>query len=245
MKTLTSLDIQARIQQADPEAVCKVHDTHGNGYHFSVHVQSPQFKGQSLVMQQKSILQLFQNELRSGELHAMSIKTQVRPQSATPNSNQNQNQNQSSRPKSNLSSQPNPSQVFGSAPSEKHQNNKADFIYNSLHELKQWMPQFIKQLQPRHLVLLQGSLGVGKTTFVQILVECLQAPKLAARHSGRLDKSDTLGEHHTASAVSSPSFTLHNTYQTPVGPVEHIDLYRHTNLADIESVWGRGWWRVR
>ena len=72
---LTSNDIQKRIKTADPEAVCQAQDTYGNGYHFNIVVQSPRFCGQTTLNQQKSILNLFQPELRSGALHAVSIKT--------------------------------------------------------------------------------------------------------------------------------------------------------------------------
>lgn len=74
---LTSTDIQQRIQKADPEAVCQVQDTYGNGYHFNIVVQSPRFSGQTLLRQQQSILNLFQPELRSGALHAVSVKTKA------------------------------------------------------------------------------------------------------------------------------------------------------------------------
>lgn len=99
-------------------------------------------------------------------------------------------------------------------------------------QLKTWMPDFIKQLQTQHLILLQGPLGVGKTTFVQVLVECLSKPQAS---------DPTTSPPKATSPVQSPTFTLHNTYSTNLYRVEHIDLYRHKNLDDIEST---GLWDV-
>ncbi|WP_243091271.1 tRNA (adenosine(37)-N6)-threonylcarbamoyltransferase complex ATPase subunit type 1 TsaE [Thermus neutrinimicus] len=57
---------------------------------------------------------------------------------------------------------------------------------------------------PGALVVLQGPLGAGKTTFVRFLAEALG-------FRGR---------------VTSPSYTLIHTYPTPEGPLIHADLYR-------------------
>ena len=54
------------------------------------------------------------------------------------------------------------------------------------------------------LVVLQGPLGAGKTTFVRFLAQALG-------FGGR---------------VTSPSYTLIHTYPTPEGPLVHADLYR-------------------
>jgi len=54
------------------------------------------------------------------------------------------------------------------------------------------------------LVVLEGPLGAGKTTFVRFLAEALG-------FKGR---------------VTSPSYTLIHTYPTPEGPLVHADLYR-------------------
>ncbi|NPB03013.1 MAG: tRNA (adenosine(37)-N6)-threonylcarbamoyltransferase complex ATPase subunit type 1 TsaE [Thermotogae bacterium] len=51
--------------------------------------------------------------------------------------------------------------------------------------------------------LLVGDLGSGKTTFVRGFLKLLGY-----------------------SNVRSPSFTLINTYRTPLGTVHHVDLYR-------------------
>ena len=60
-------------------------------------------------------------------------------------------------------------------------------------------------LQDGDIVALQGSLGVGKTTFVRYLVKSLT-------------KSDV--------DVPSPTFTLLQTYDTPRLTIYHFDFYR-------------------
>ena len=65
------------------------------------------------------------------------------------------------------------------------------------------------------MVLLRGSLGVGKTTLTRGIAEGL----------GFLDPA----------GVSSPSFTLVNVYPGRV-PIYHVDLYRLTGRRDLRSV---------
>jgi tRNA threonylcarbamoyladenosine biosynthesis protein TsaE len=69
---------------------------------------------------------------------------------------------------------------------------------------------------PRHIVLLDGPMGAGKTQFTRFFMKAL-------------------GSNETV----SPSFAIHNSYETPVGTVEHFDLYRLENEDDLEST---GFW---
>ncbi|GAB5603715.1 tRNA (adenosine(37)-N6)-threonylcarbamoyltransferase complex ATPase subunit type 1 TsaE [Thermus sp. FJN-A] len=59
-------------------------------------------------------------------------------------------------------------------------------------------------LPPEGVLVLEGPLGAGKTTFARFLAEALG-------FSGR---------------VTSPTYTLLHTYPTPQGPLVHADLYR-------------------
>ena len=84
----------------------------------------------------------------------------------------------------------------------------------NLDEFRDWVERFKLDLPTRAVILLSGALGAGKTQFVKCLV----------------------GEEK---AVSSPTFTLHNQYNTQFGSVDHVDLYRLESDEDLESsgVW--------
>ena len=63
------------------------------------------------------------------------------------------------------------------------------------------------------VLLLQGPMGAGKTTFVRHLARALG-------FAGR---------------VTSPTYTLMHTYPTPSGPLLHVDVYR---LPEAEALPG-------
>ncbi len=70
-------------------------------------------------------------------------------------------------------------------------------------------------LQPGDCILLDGPIGVGKTHFSRHLIQ------------------STL---HVPEDVPSPTFTLVQTYYTQVGELWHADLYRLSNLDEIEEL---------
>lgn len=88
----------------------------------------------------------------------------------------------------------------------------------SLEELRSFAFEIARDLDPGTLLLLEGEMGAGKTQFTTFLVEAL-------------------GGHETA----SPSFAIHNSYEVARGYVEHFDLFRITDVADLEST---GFWDV-
>ena len=71
-------------------------------------------------------------------------------------------------------------------------------------------------MPPRQVVALMGTLGAGKTTFVQGLAQGL----------GALHLHDVL----------SPTYTLVNTYPTADGPLVHLDLYRLGNKDAVAAL---------
>ncbi len=92
---------------------------------------------------------------------------------------------------------------------------------NSLEDTTQLARELATQLKPRQIILLEGPLGVGKTQFVRALIEVLN------------ESSANINE------VCSPSFSIHNVYQTTQGEVDHLDLYRLQNEDELEST---GFW---
>ena len=77
------------------------------------------------------------------------------------------------------------------------------FVEN-LKETIQLGKKFAQVLYPKSIVLLQGPLGAGKTSFVQGIAE------------GLCIKEE----------VTSPTFSLSNHYITGTIPLIHMDLYR-------------------
>jgi tRNA threonylcarbamoyladenosine biosynthesis protein TsaE len=67
-------------------------------------------------------------------------------------------------------------------------------------------------VQPGDLILLEGDLGAGKTTFTQGLAEALGV----------------------GDAVTSPTFVLMNIYRTAAGfDLAHVDVYRLDRLSEV------------
>lgn len=70
-----------------------------------------------------------------------------------------------------------------------------------------------RSLPANSILLLEGNLGAGKTTFVQGLGEGLEIPE----------------------SIESPTFTLINEYTTGRIPLYHLDLYR-LEAVEIEQL---------
>jgi acid stress-induced BolA-like protein IbaG/YrbA len=67
-------DIRARIRSLYPDAVV---DINGQDCSFEIYVISEQLSGRNTLQRQQSILELFGQELKSGQLHALSIKART------------------------------------------------------------------------------------------------------------------------------------------------------------------------
>lgn len=71
------------------------------------------------------------------------------------------------------------------------------------------------RLHPGDVLLLDGSVGAGKTHFARALIQSIL---------------------HQPEDVPSPTFTLVQTYDTTLGPVWHTDLYRIGSAYEIEEL---------
>ena len=78
---------------------------------------------------------------------------------------------------------------------------------------------FSKVVKKGDVVCFHGEIGVGKTTFIRHLVNCLQA-----------------NNHLNQTEVTSPTFNLVNEYDVGVFIIQHYDLYRLTNSYETKNI---------
>jgi tRNA threonylcarbamoyladenosine biosynthesis protein TsaE len=78
---------------------------------------------------------------------------------------------------------------------------------------------FSKILKKGDIVFFHGEIGVGKTTFIRHLVNCLQA-----------------NNHLNQTEVTSPTFNLVNEYDVGVFIIQHYDLYRLKNSRETKNI---------
>jgi tRNA threonylcarbamoyladenosine biosynthesis protein TsaE len=83
-------------------------------------------------------------------------------------------------------------------------------------ELVSWGERFGRAANAPLLVTIAGDLGAGKTTLVQAI----------CRGYG------------VRGHVTSPTFNLVHTYESPRGPVHHLDLYRLKSPVELTNL---GW----
>jgi tRNA threonylcarbamoyl adenosine modification protein YjeE len=79
-------------------------------------------------------------------------------------------------------------------------------------DLEKFCHDFSQILPTRALILLKGGLGAGKTKTVEYLLRT-----------------------HGIQSVTSPTFTIHNSYDSKNLHVDHFDLYRVESESDLES----------
>jgi tRNA threonylcarbamoyl adenosine modification protein YjeE len=91
----------------------------------------------------------------------------------------------------------------------------------NLNETKKIARKFIKFLEQGDIVLLQGDLGSGKTTFSRFLINQLQS-------KNKLSMSE----------VTSPTFNIVNYYEVKKNnlQVAHYDFYRIKKFKELENI---------
>lgn len=67
-------DLEDRIRKAYPDAQVAVFDSRGSGDYFEIRISSAEINKLSRVQRHQTILKLFDQEFKSGELHALSVK---------------------------------------------------------------------------------------------------------------------------------------------------------------------------
>lgn len=71
-----------------------------------------------------------------------------------------------------------------------------------------------KYIKPPLVLGFKGEIGMGKTCLIRAMLRALGVK----------------------TAIKSPTFNLVESYQTSVAPVHHFDLYRLTNVYDLEDL---------
>jgi stress-induced morphogen len=70
--------MKTRLTEAFPNSQIEVVDLTGTQDHYEVFVESSVFSGQSRIQQHQTVMAAFAPELKTGEVHALSIKTKVK-----------------------------------------------------------------------------------------------------------------------------------------------------------------------
>lgn len=82
-----------------------------------------------------------------------------------------------------------------------------------INKLKKVAEELASNINPPYTILLQGNLGVGKTTFSQFFIQSILINK--------------------QQVITSPTFNIINVYETIKGTLWHVDLYRLENKEEI------------
>lgn len=83
-------------------------------------------------------------------------------------------------------------------------------------QLREWGRKFGRAARAPLVITISGELGAGKTTLVQAICE----------------------GYGVTTEVTSPTFALVHEYSAPSSTVQHLDLYRLDNPAQLDAI---GW----
>lgn len=75
---MTTEQMETRIREAFPGGDVVVFDLTGGSNHFEVRISAPDFAGKTRIQQHQAVMKLFDPELKSGEVHALAIKTLIK-----------------------------------------------------------------------------------------------------------------------------------------------------------------------
>ncbi len=73
---MTPEQVKKRLEETYPESFVDVTDLTGTHDHYSVYVASKAFTGMSRIQRHKHVMNAFDVELKSGEVHALTIRTE-------------------------------------------------------------------------------------------------------------------------------------------------------------------------
>ena len=87
-------------------------------------------------------------------------------------------------------------------------------------ELQKFSINFSKDISVGDIYLFQGELGVGKTTFIRLLINNLYL----------------LNNFPKPASITSPTYPILITYELSSSQIYHYDLYRVKNLKELEEL---------
>ncbi len=70
--------LKERLEKKYTDGQVTVIDLTGTHDHYEVHVESNQFAGLSRIQAHQHVMATFSDELKTGEVHALSIKTKIK-----------------------------------------------------------------------------------------------------------------------------------------------------------------------
>lgn len=75
---MTPEQMKERLEKAYPGDEIEVHDLTGTHDHYAVTIISKVFSGLSRIDRQRHVMAVFDEELKTGEVHALTIRTEVK-----------------------------------------------------------------------------------------------------------------------------------------------------------------------
>ncbi len=75
MSVLSTQDVKERIEAAFPGSTVEVTDPRGSSNYFEAVIVAEVFKGMPRIKRHRTVMGLFDDELKSGVLHALTFKT--------------------------------------------------------------------------------------------------------------------------------------------------------------------------
>ena len=77
---MTPNALKERLLSAYPQSTIVVRDLTGTENHYEVEIESTRFQGLSRIEQHQQVMKVFADELKTGEVHALSIRTKIKEQ---------------------------------------------------------------------------------------------------------------------------------------------------------------------
>ncbi len=74
---MTAEQIRSRLLETYRDAQVEVTDLTGTQDHWQVFIKSPAFVGLTRIRQHKAVMDVFASELKSGEIHAFTLKIET------------------------------------------------------------------------------------------------------------------------------------------------------------------------